>query len=67
MLRFVRSLDARGALAGLGSMTWVLCGILAGSRSLRDYDPALLTYTFGTLFAAFGVAYRYVVWLQRPA
>ncbi len=42
-------------------------GILAGSRSLRDYDPALLTYTFGTLFAAFAVAYRYAVWLQRPA
>jgi len=67
MLRFVRSLDARGAIAGLGSMTLVFCGILAGSRSLRDYDPALLTYTFGTLFTAFGVAYRYVVWLQRPA
>jgi len=67
MLRFIRSLDARGAIAGFCSMTLVFCGILAGSRSLRDYDPALLTYTFGTVFAAFGVAYRYAVWLQRPA
>ena len=41
------------------SMTLMFLGILAGSRRLRDYDPALLTYTFGTLFAAFGVAYRY--------
>ena len=67
MLRFVRSLDARGAAAGLCAMTLMFLGILTGSRRLRDYDPALLTYTFGTLFAAFGVAYRYAVWLQRPA
>ena len=67
MFRFIRSLDARGTAAGLCAMTLMFVGILTGSRRLRDYDPALLTYTFGTLFAAFGVAYRYAVWLQRPA
>jgi hypothetical protein len=41
-------------------------GIVLGSRNLRDYDPILLTYTFGVLFSAFAVAYRYAVWLQRP-
>ena len=67
MVSFIRSLDIWGAIAGLCSMIVVLCAILTGSRTLRDYDPALLTYTFGTLFAAFGIAYRFVVWLQRPA
>jgi len=67
MLRFICSLDSIGTLVGTAAMLLVGCAILAGSRNLRDYDPALLTYTFGTLFAAFGVAYRYAVWLQRPA
>jgi hypothetical protein len=39
---------------------------LLGSRTLRHYDPTLLIYTFGVLFSAFAVAYRYVVWLRRP-
>lgn len=64
---FLKSLDPKGAVAGLLAMVLVLAGILAGSRNLRDYDPALLTYTLGTLFAAFAVAYRSAVWLQRPA
>jgi hypothetical protein len=67
MVGFIRSLDAKGALAGLAAFALVAAGILAGSRGLRHYDLALLPYTFGTLFAAFAVAYRYAVWLQRPA
>src|SRR5215831_9873766 len=42
------------------------CGILLGSRNLRNYDPALLLYTFGAMFSAFAITYRYTVWLQRP-
>src|SRR5205085_3949830 len=40
--------------------------IFVGSRNLRHIDAALVGYTFATLFAAFGVAYRYSMWLQRP-
>lgn len=66
MFQFVRSLDRKAALTGLAVMLLVGAGIVVGSRNLRDYDPVLLTYTFGVLFSAFAVAYRYAVWLQRP-
>src|SRR5690242_5875924 len=40
--------------------------IVVGSRNLDHFDAALVGYTFATLFAAFGIAYRYAMWLQRP-
>lgn len=40
--------------------------IVLGSRNLAHFDAALVGYTFATLFAAFGITYRYSVWLQRP-
>lgn len=47
--------------------TVLLAGlIVAGSRNLQHFDAALIAYTFATLFAAFGIAYRYAMWLQRP-
>jgi len=46
-----------GALAAL---------IVLGSRNLQHFDAALVGYTFATLFAAFGLTYRYAMWLQRP-
>ena len=53
---------AWGALAAL-----VLTAlIVAGSRRLESFDAALVAYTFGTIFAAFAITYRYAVWLQRP-
>jgi hypothetical protein len=45
------------ALAGL---------IVAGSRNLAHFDAALIGYMFACLFAAFGITYRYAMWLQRP-
>ncbi len=48
---------ATAALAGL---------IVLGSRNLAHFDAALVGYTFATLFATFGIAYRYAMWLQRP-
>jgi len=44
----------------------VVAGILLGSRGLKDFDTALVPYAGATVFAAFGLAYRYVMWLQRP-
>jgi hypothetical protein len=41
-------------------------GILIGSRGLRDFDPALVSYAGATVFAAFGLGYRYAMWLRRP-
>jgi hypothetical protein len=66
MIAYIRSLDPRGVLAGVLVMAVLAMGIILGSRTLRNYDPVLLTYTFGILFSAFAVAYRYAVWLQRP-
>jgi hypothetical protein len=40
--------------------------IVIGSRNLSHFDAALVGYTFAVLFAAFGVTYRYAMWLQRP-
>lgn len=40
--------------------------IVVGSRNLGNFDPALVAYTFATLFAVFGIAYRYTIWLRKP-
>jgi hypothetical protein len=40
--------------------------VVLGSRRLAHFDAALVAYTFATLFATFGVTYRYAMWLQRP-
>jgi hypothetical protein len=37
-----------------------------GSDNLVWFDAALIGYLFGVVFAVFGVAYRYAVWLRRP-
>jgi len=54
--------------AGWGFVCAVCLAVLivAGSRNLDHFDAALVGYTFATLFAAFGIAYRYAMWLQRP-
>ena len=47
--------------------TAVLAGLIVlGSRNLNHFDAALVGYTFATLFAAFGITYRYAMWLRRP-
>src|SRR6185437_12987739 len=40
--------------------------IIVGSRRLSRFDAALVAYTFASLFAVFGITYRYAIWLQRP-
>jgi nitrate reductase gamma subunit len=40
--------------------------IVIGSRNFDHFDAALIGYTFATLFATFGITYRYAMWLQRP-
>jgi hypothetical protein len=50
-------------LAASGILTVL---VIVGSRRLAFIDPSLVGYLFATLFAAFGIAYRYAVWLRRP-
>jgi hypothetical protein len=47
-------------------MLLLAIAIVVGSRNLEHLDAALVGYTFATLFAAFGITYRYAMWLQRP-
>ena len=51
-----------------GTVVMVCLGVLivVGSRNLQHFDAALVGYTFATLFAAFGITYRYAMWLHRP-
>lgn len=66
-------IPARQALERIRAGAWaslVMAGLAAaivvGSRNLQHFDAALVGYTFATLFAAFGVSYRYAMWLNRP-
>ena len=56
------------AAAGWGVTAVAVLGVLIvlGSRTLNHFDAALVGYTFATLFAAFGITYRYAMWLRRP-
>ena len=59
--------DALNAAAwGLGVTAVLAVLIVVGSRNLDHFDPALVGYTFASLFAAFGITYRYAMWLRRP-
>jgi MFS transporter, NNP family, nitrate/nitrite transporter len=44
----------------------LVAAIVVGSRNLQNFDAALVIYTFAVVFACWGVAYHYAVWLQRP-
>lgn len=57
----------KAALWGLTAAGVLAVGIFVGSNNLRHIDAALVGYTFACLFAAFGLGYRYSMWLQRPA
>ncbi len=51
---------------GLAAAFVIIAGIFVGSRGLRDFDAALVSYAGATVFAAFGLGYRYAMWLRRP-
>src|SRR5262245_4646014 len=59
--------EERTALGWACSLTAILALlIVVGSRRLSRFDAALVAYTFASLFAVFGITYRYAMWLQRP-
>ena len=74
-VEWTRSLPAtaRQALERIRAGAWaalvtagLAAAIVVGSRKLQHFDAALVGYTFATLFAAFGISYRYAMWLHRP-
>jgi hypothetical protein len=56
----------RAAIAGIVVTSALVGLIVLGSRRLAHFDAALVGYTFATLFAVFGITYRYAMWLSRP-
>ncbi len=62
----LRSVTVRASLAGAVVSGLLILAIVLGSRMLRNFDSALLPYAVATVFLAFGVAYRYTVWISAP-
>jgi hypothetical protein len=60
------TIDRRAATWGSVAVIVAIAVAVLGSEGLRWFDAALVGYLFGTLFAVFGVVYRYLVWLRRP-
>src|SRR6476659_22268 len=58
--------QVRAGASGVIATAVLAALIVLGSRNLEHFDAALVGYTFATLFATFGIAYRYTMWLQRP-
>ncbi|MGH9133165.1 MAG: MFS transporter [Ilumatobacteraceae bacterium] len=59
-------LDRRGLVWGLVAVAIVVAITFIGSDRLVWFDAALVGYLFGTIFAVFGVVYRYMAWIRRP-
>ena len=55
-----------GVIKGLLSIAVLSALIVVGSRKLIYFDAALIPYLIATVFAVFGIVYRYSVWLSRP-
>jgi hypothetical protein len=66
MTRSPRADVARATGWGLFTASLVLGGIYFGSRRLRDFDAALVPYAGASVFSAFGLGYRYSMWLTKP-
>lgn len=61
-----RSATARATAAGVIVSLLLIIAIVLGSRLLENFDSALLPYAVATVFLAFGVTYRYMVWVSAP-
>jgi hypothetical protein len=66
VIRSPRADVARATGWGLFIAGLVLSGIYFGSRRLRDFDAALVPYAGASVFSAFGLGYRYSMWLTKP-
>lgn len=53
------------AIAAAGA-TFLAVVVYLGSGGLANFDSSLIGYATATIFLAFGVTYRYVMWVQSP-
>lgn len=60
------AVDVTASVGGTIAAALVIAAIWFGSRQLRNFDAPLVGYACATVFLAFGVTYRYLVWLQSP-
>jgi len=69
-LKYVNRTDRRDVAHalfwGLLVAALLLLGIFFGSNHLKHFDAALVPYTGACVFTAFGLGYRYAMWLRRP-
>ena len=54
-------------IIGLVSSAALTALVIIGSRNLENFDSALFGYTVASIVAFGAIAFRYAVWLQRPA
>ena len=54
-----------GAWASMATALLV-AAIVVGSRTLQNFDAALVIYTFAVIVATWGIVYHYAVWLNKP-
>lgn len=60
------SIDVKAVIAAILAAVVVMLAIAIGSHGFAHFDAALLGYAIGSALAASAVAYRFVVWAQRP-
>lgn len=63
---FFSEVDPIASAAAAAAAAALTALIHLGSRGLQNFDAALIGYATATIFLAFGVTYRYVVWVQSP-
>ena len=66
MSRSDRADVTRATTRGVFAAALVVAGVYFGSRHLRDFDVALVPYAGASVFSAFGLGYRYSMWLTKP-
>lgn len=66
MYRLFQTLNRLAFIKAFTMTVLVVVFVWLGSRKLQNFDPALIAYLTGTIFAVFGTTYRYSVWIQRP-
>ncbi|MCC7435735.1 MAG: hypothetical protein IT363_13700 [Methanoregulaceae archaeon] len=52
---------------GVGMAALISAGIYFGSGAFSRFDTPLAAYAAATVLAGFAFAYRYLMWIQRPA
>jgi hypothetical protein len=61
-----RRASVRASVAGALAAASLTAAIFWGSGQLANFDAALIGYATATIVLAFGVVYRYAMWVQAP-